>query len=68
MRANGLPRRAAIVWLKSSHSTAHGEDCVEVAALPHRVVGLRDSKDPEGRRLTLTPAAWRALAYRTKAI
>ncbi|WP_034486091.1 DUF397 domain-containing protein [Actinomadura oligospora] len=58
----------AIAWRKSSQSTAHGEDCVEVAALSHQLVGVRDSKDPEGSRLSLTPADWQALTHRTKII
>lgn len=47
-------------WRKSSHSSGSGDDCVEVAAAPG-VVGVRDSKDPDGARLALAPAAWRSL-------
>lgn len=36
------------VCRKSSHSTAHGEDCIEVAPLSQGPVLLRDSKNPEG--------------------
>jgi hypothetical protein len=50
------------VWRKSSHSGTHDEStCVEVATLPGRVVGLRDSKDPDGPRLHLTPGEWTSL-------
>ncbi|MEV5568534.1 DUF397 domain-containing protein [Spirillospora sp. NPDC052269] len=55
-------------WRKSSHSTAHGEDCVEVAALSLQAVGLRDSKDPDGAHLSLTITDWRTLILRTKSI
>ncbi|MBC6466519.1 DUF397 domain-containing protein [Actinomadura alba] len=50
-----------IEWRKSSRSDdGTGGECVEVAALPG-AVAVRDSKNPEGPRLTLTPAAWRGL-------
>ncbi|MFG2312150.1 DUF397 domain-containing protein [Streptomyces sp. NPDC048566] len=45
-------------WFKSSHSSGpDGDSCVEVAATP-RTVHVRDSKDPAGPRLGLTPGAW----------
>jgi len=47
------------MWVKSSHSYANG-NCVEVASLPDGSVGVRDSKDPGGPVLTLTPAQWAA--------
>lgn len=55
------------VWRKSTRSGTGGSqsDCVEVAALP-RNVGVRDSKDPEGPRLALSPDDWRALVARLK--
>jgi hypothetical protein len=28
------------------------------------VIGVRDSKDPDGPKLSLTPSAWRALTQR----
>ncbi|MFD5663067.1 DUF397 domain-containing protein [Streptomyces hirsutus] len=46
-----------IEWIKSSHSTADGPDCVEVAAASGRVL-VRDSKAPHGPRLTLAPTSW----------
>ncbi|WP_084000373.1 DUF397 domain-containing protein [Actinomadura kijaniata] len=39
-------------WRKSSRSSAQGDQCVEVAAVPG-VVAIRDSKDPDGPRLVV---------------
>ncbi|WP_030870804.1 DUF397 domain-containing protein [Streptomyces sp. NRRL S-37] len=44
-------------WIKSSYSTSDGPDCVEVATAPARIL-VRDSKDPDGPRLALTPTTW----------
>ncbi|MEV4329146.1 DUF397 domain-containing protein [Streptomyces sp. NPDC049597] len=46
-------------WRKSSYSGDTGGECLEVADLaPH--IAVRDSKNPEGPVLTLTPAAFAA--------
>jgi Domain of unknown function (DUF397) len=34
-------------WVKSSRSFANG-NCVEAATLPDGLIGIRDSKNPEG--------------------
>jgi Domain of unknown function (DUF397) len=47
-----------LLWRKSSHSSDQGE-CVEVTALPSGSIGVRDSKNPEGPRLTLTRRTFR---------
>ncbi|GAA4344151.1 DUF397 domain-containing protein [Actinomadura luteofluorescens] len=53
-------------WRKSSHSGgATDEACVELAALPEGV-GVRDSKDPEGGRLTVSGVAFGSLLRRIK--
>ncbi|MEU2043401.1 DUF397 domain-containing protein [Nocardia niwae] len=44
-------------WFKSSHSGG-GESCVEVAWLADGRVGVRDSKNPAGSSLILTPGQW----------
>lgn len=51
------PSCVEVAWAKSSYSTADGPDCVEVAAIPDRVL-IRDSKNPQGPRLALTPTTW----------
>ncbi|WP_433567527.1 DUF397 domain-containing protein [Nocardia sp. CA-151230] len=48
-------------WLKSSHSSGQTE-CVEVAWLTGRTVGVRDSKNPTGPALVFAPGEWDAFA------
>lgn len=45
-------------WVKSSDSFANG-NCLEVAALPDGIVGVRNSRVP-GTMLELTEAEWKA--------
>ncbi|GAA1936242.1 DUF397 domain-containing protein [Kitasatospora viridis] len=52
-------------WQKSSYSGAQGGDCVEIA-LGATAIHVRDSKDPEGPSLTVTPAAWAAFLKLTE--
>ncbi|MEV0275443.1 DUF397 domain-containing protein [Streptomyces sp. NPDC050610] len=49
-------------WVRSSHSGPEGGQCVEWApsAVVHGVVPVRDSKDPCGPVLAVSPAAWAA--------
>lgn len=44
-------------WRKSSRSQS-GSDCVELRVKEGENVGVRDSKNPNGRRLTLSPVAF----------
>ncbi|MFI6366382.1 DUF397 domain-containing protein [Nocardia sp. NPDC050630] len=46
-------------WFKSSFSSGK-EACVEVAWLAAGYVGVRDSKNPTGPALVLTPGEWDA--------
>ncbi|MEV7871103.1 DUF397 domain-containing protein [Streptomyces sp. NPDC088124] len=55
----GVCLEVAYDWHKSSYSTEQGGACVEVAPCPH-AIHIRDSKNPTGPTLTLTPAAWAA--------
>ncbi|MET8340281.1 DUF397 domain-containing protein [Streptosporangium canum] len=51
---------SAAVWRKSSRSSDNGGQCVEVADNLPGVVGVRDSRDPDGPKLLFTPAEWRS--------
>lgn len=53
-----LPKRAA-VWVKSSFSFSNG-NCVELAWLEQDNRGLRDSKNPNGGMLSVSPKALKA--------
>ncbi|MEU1051870.1 DUF397 domain-containing protein [Streptomyces sp. NPDC005876] len=46
-----------LTWLKSSYSSSSDGDCVEIATRPD-AVHVRDSKDRNGARLTVSPGAW----------
>ncbi|MFC9857174.1 MULTISPECIES: DUF397 domain-containing protein [unclassified Streptomyces] len=49
---------SALAWMKSSYSdSSNSNECVEVATTPV-AVHVRDSKDIEGPRLAVAPAAW----------
>ncbi|QKW40090.1 DUF397 domain-containing protein [Actinomadura sp. NAK00032] len=64
-----LRRRQVVRWRKSSHSGAEPQTCVECALLPNGLegaVGIRDSTDPSGPHLTLTPETWSALLVQLK--
>jgi hypothetical protein len=64
---NDGPDCVEVAWFKSSYSTNDGADCVEVS-LSAATVLVRDSKDPEGPHLILTPAAWSSfLAFASEA-
>lgn len=54
-----VPQVASARWRKSSYSTTHGTDCVEIAPLVgDRRVLARDSKNPTGAVLSFMPAVW----------
>ncbi|MBA6440009.1 MULTISPECIES: DUF397 domain-containing protein [Streptomyces] len=48
-----------VAWTKSSYSSNEGPQCVEVAPTPS-TIHIRDSKNPNGPHLTVTPTAWTA--------
>lgn len=48
------------IWRKSTRSGNGGSDCVEVAGNLPGVVGVRDSKNPDGPALTFDPDTWAA--------
>ncbi|KKD02868.1 DUF397 domain-containing protein [Streptomyces sp. WM6386] len=49
--------RGQLAWRKSTHSGDQGGDCVEIAEAPP-TIAIRDSKNPTGPVLTITPAAF----------
>ncbi|MEU5996063.1 DUF397 domain-containing protein [Spirillospora sp. NPDC047418] len=59
------PDLSAVKWRKASRSDHHGGECVEVAGLTPQVA-VRDSKDPDGPKLTFAAADWRAFTSRIK--
>ncbi|MFC5751073.1 DUF397 domain-containing protein [Actinomadura rugatobispora] len=56
-----------VQWRKSSYSgTANDDVCVELARL-QQGVGIRDSKDPDGDRFTVSGAVFGVLVEKIKA-
>ena len=61
--ANGNCAEVA-AWRKSTASAGEGE-CAEVGQ-DGAVVGVRDSKDPDGAVLVFGPAAWQTFTLQIK--
>ncbi|WP_330478023.1 DUF397 domain-containing protein [Streptomyces platensis] len=53
------PDCVEVAWRKSSYSTGDGPECVEIATTLDTIL-IRDSKNPDGPRLTFTPTTWAA--------
>jgi Domain of unknown function (DUF397) len=53
-------------WRKASYSGSNGGECVEVATTPSPAIAVRDSKDPDGPRLAVSPERWQAFTDRLK--
>ncbi|WP_369392078.1 DUF397 domain-containing protein [Streptomyces sp. CG1] len=53
----------ACSWRKSSYSSDEGGNCVEVATHP-AAIHIRDSKNPTGPILTLSPGTWSNFLHR----
>jgi hypothetical protein len=53
-------------WRKASYSSSNGGACVEAASL-RGIVAVRDSKNPDGPKLVITPARWRSFTASMKA-
>jgi uncharacterized protein DUF397 len=54
-------------WRKASYSGNGGGSCVEVAGNLPGVVAVRDSKNPDGPKLIVSPDSWRNLLVSVKA-
>ncbi|WP_433227548.1 DUF397 domain-containing protein [Actinomadura formosensis] len=52
-------------WRKARQSDGQGGACVEVALFPE-AVAIRDSKDPNGPRLLLTPDTFQTILNNLK--
>ncbi|MEU4198602.1 DUF397 domain-containing protein [Streptomyces sp. NPDC045470] len=56
----------AFRFVKSSHSSPAGGECVEVATNVPSIVAVRDSKKPAGRTLLFGDREW--LAFRSAVV
>ncbi|MFB4306369.1 DUF397 domain-containing protein [Actinomadura sp. GTD37] len=56
---------STVTWRKASRSSNNGGNCVELARIAD-TVAIRDSKDPEGPKLLLTPQSLHALTQALK--
>ncbi|MFE4540878.1 DUF397 domain-containing protein [Streptomyces scopuliridis] len=61
-----VPREPALAWRKSSYSGADS-NCVEVAVARIDMTPVRDSKAPDGPRLTFGAGAWTSFVTALKA-
>ena len=53
-------------WRKSSRSGDNGGACVEVARNLPRTIAVRDSKDPDGPVIDVSPRAWTEFTEQVK--
>jgi len=56
-----------LIWRKATYSTTNGGACVEVASGLSGAVAVRDSKNPGGPVLALSPSEWATLTARVQA-
>ena len=56
-----------LTWRKASYSGTNGGGCVEVATSMPGIVAVRDSKDPDGPVLTVSPDDWARFLTRLRA-
>jgi len=61
------PDLAKAVWRKSSRSSGQNGNCVEVAGNLPGIVAVRDSKNPTGSVLVVSPAVFGAFLASVKA-
>lgn len=60
-----LTQLRGLTWRKSSYSSAEGQNCVEVAAIPGGAA-VRDSKNPAGPALAFPAGEWREFLDRIR--
>jgi hypothetical protein len=60
------PDLTAATWRKSSYSSAHADNCIEVADNVPGHMPVRDSKDPQGPTLLFTAEAWNTFVRAVK--
>jgi hypothetical protein len=60
------PDLSQAIWRKSSYSSSTGQNCVEVAVNLPGVVAVRDSKNPNGPKLLVSPDVWRSFLLQPK--
>jgi len=53
-------------WRTSTHSGQNGS-CIQVAVNQRGIVAVRDSKNPSGPKLIITPGTWGKFTARVKA-
>lgn len=56
----------SLMWRKSSRSAPNGGECVELAGCDCGGIAVRDSKDPEGPKLSYARADWQAFIRSVK--
>jgi hypothetical protein len=54
------------VWGKTSYSGGNGGGCVEVASTGKARLAVRDSKNPNGPKLTFAPSVWESFIQRVR--
>jgi hypothetical protein len=64
---NEAPDLSRANWVKSSYSNGQGGACVECAVNLPRIVAVRDSKAPDGRKLLFSSAGWQRFTVGIKA-
>ena len=54
------------VWRKSRRSN-NGGNCVEIGRNLRGIVAVRDSKDPDGPKIIVSPAGWQSFTASVRA-
>lgn len=65
--SNGGNCVEVVTWRKASMSNSNGGACVEVARDLPGIVAVRDSKNPDGPRLVLSPVGWQTFTGQVRA-